>query len=182
MGKKEVEKLEEVKNGLAINDFIKEFNGIVGDWLDIYGAIKDGMESTLKSCGMDKCKSAGLKEVLLSLIVTMVSDLNMSLDDLKKQITFTVEKPFIKIEAVEKYMDVYNKMVTWVEAYIDSQERATAFTEKVEGIPDKAKELGENAKTELETSDLDMMAKAKVIADTGKSVSKIKDIAATIMD
>lgn len=84
MGKKEVEKLEEVKNGLAINDFIKEFNGIVDSWLDIYGAIKDGMEKTLKSCGMEKTKSAGLKEVLLSLVVTMVADLNMSLDDLKK--------------------------------------------------------------------------------------------------
>ena len=33
---------------------------------------------------MDKTKGAGLKEVLLSLIVTMVSDLNMTLDDLKK--------------------------------------------------------------------------------------------------
>jgi len=33
---------------------------------------------------MDKAKGAGLKEVLLGLIVTMVSDLNMTLDDLKK--------------------------------------------------------------------------------------------------
>lgn len=73
-------------------------------------------------------------------------------------------------------------MKTWIEAYIDSKERAEAFTEKIEGIPDKAKDIGENAKTELETSDLDMMAKAKVIGDTAKSVSKIKDIASTIMD
>ena len=182
MGKKPVEKLEEVKNGMAINDLIKEFNGIVGDWLAIYGSISDAMEKTLKGCGMDKTKSAGLKEVLMSLIVTMVSDLNMSLDDLKKQISFTVEEPFIKIECVDKYMTVYNDMVAWVKSYIDTKERAEAFTEKIEGIPDKAKEVGENAKTELETSDLDMMAKAKVIKDTMSSVSKIKDVAATVVE
>ena len=118
----------------------------------------------------------------MSLIVTMVSDLNMSLDDLKKQISFTVEEPFIKIECVDKYMTVYNDMVAWVKSYIDTKERAEAFTEKIEGIPDKAKEVGENAKTELETSDLDMMAKAKVIKDTMSSVSKIKDVAATVVE
>ena len=42
MGKKDVEKLDQVKNGGAINEFINEFNSVVGEWLDIYGAIKDG--------------------------------------------------------------------------------------------------------------------------------------------
>lgn len=182
MGKKQVEKLETVKNGMAINDFIGEFNGVVGDWLDIYGSIQDGMEKSLKACGMDKVKGAGLKEALLSLIVTMVSDLNMSLDDLKKQIGFKAEPPFIDIKCVDKYETVFEAIKGWIMAFIDTKERAEAFSEKVEALPDKAKNIGENAKTEIETSDLDLMSKAKVVKDTLSSVSKIKDIAATILD
>ena len=53
---------------------------------------------------------------------------------------------------------------------------------KVEAIPNKAKDIGENAKSELESSSLDPLSKGKVIADTAKSVSKIKDVASTIMD
>ena len=79
-------------------------------------------------------------------------------------------------------MAVYNNMVTWIEAFIDTKDRAEGFMGKVEAIPEKAKDIGENAKTELETSDLDPLSKGKVIADTAKSVSKIKDVASTIMD
>jgi BarA-like signal transduction histidine kinase len=44
---------------------------------------------------MSKKSASTIKDALLGLIVTMVSDLNMSKDDILKAISFTDESPFI---------------------------------------------------------------------------------------
>ena len=55
---KAIEKIPEVENGMSINELIKEFNGIISEWTDIYKPIKSGRTNTLDSCGMSKKSGA----------------------------------------------------------------------------------------------------------------------------
>lgn len=83
-------------------------------------------------------KGATINHALMGLIVTMVSDLNMTVEDIKKSITFETESPFIKITTVDKYMKIYNSIKDWIMAYVDVGSKTQEFIEKIEAIPDKA--------------------------------------------
>tara|TARA_B110000285_G_C14935889_1_gene519554 strand:+ start:297 stop:533 length:237 start_codon:yes stop_codon:yes gene_type:complete len=69
--------------------------------------------------GMKDKKGATIQHAMMGLIVTMVSDLNMTVEDVKKSITFEEESPFIKISTVDKYMKIYNSIKDWIMAYVD---------------------------------------------------------------
>ena len=142
---------------MSINELIKEFNGIIKEWTDIYSPITAARKSTLDKCDMSKKPGSTIKNALLGLIVTMVSDLNMSLDDVKKAITFKDEAPYIEFNTVEKYMEVYEAIKAWVLGYIDVKDRVGDFTEKLMEIPSKATEIATNAPSELENSGLGAM-------------------------
>jgi len=114
-----LDQLPEVENGLSINDLIKEINTIISGWTDIYQPITKGRKETLDSCAMGEKGGASVKTALMGLIVTMVADLDMGLEDIKKAVTIIDEAPFIKIETVDKYMDIYNKIKDWIMAYVD---------------------------------------------------------------
>ena len=45
--KKAIDQLPEVENGISINELIKEFNGIISEWTDIYLPITSGRTKTL---------------------------------------------------------------------------------------------------------------------------------------
>lgn len=109
MGKKaaKIEALPEVKNGKSINDLIKEINSVIGEWVDTYKPILAGKDKTLKACGLEKTPGATIKTALLGAILAMISDLNMSLDDLKKCITITKEEPYIKFSVADKYVAMF---------------------------------------------------------------------------
>lgn len=183
MGKKApIEALPEVKDGGSINELIKEFNDIIKEWMDIYSPITDARKKTLDSCDMAKNSGSTIKNALLGLIVTMVSDLNMSKDDILKAITFKSEAPYIEMNTVEKYMAVYESIKAWVMGYVDVKDRCEGFMEKLQEIPGKATEIASNAPAELEDSGMNAMQLMKVVKGTKDSVSKIKNVTETLMD
>ena len=55
---KAIDKIPEVENGMSINELIKEFNGIISEWTDIYKPITSGRTKTLDSCDMGKKSGA----------------------------------------------------------------------------------------------------------------------------
>jgi hypothetical protein len=116
---KPIDQLPEVKNGLSINELIQEVNGIISEWTDIYKPITEWRNKTLESCDMGKAKGATIKEAILGLIVTMVCDLNMTIDDVKKAITFKDEEPYVEISTVDKYMAIYDSIKEWIMSYLD---------------------------------------------------------------
>ena len=78
-----MDQLPEVPNGLSINEMVKEINSIIASWTDVYKPIMNGRKDTLEKCKMNG-KAATIQHALMGLIVTMVSDLNMTVDDIKK--------------------------------------------------------------------------------------------------
>ena len=74
--------IAEVKNGGSINDLIREVNEVIAGWTENYQPVADARDATKNACGMEKKKKAGVKEALMGLAVTMVSDGNMSQQDL----------------------------------------------------------------------------------------------------
>ena len=56
--KKAIDQLPEVENGMSINELIKEFNGIISEWTDIYLPITSGRTNTLDKCNMGKKSGA----------------------------------------------------------------------------------------------------------------------------
>ena len=59
---------------------------------------------------MGKTSGATIKEAILGLIVTMVCDLNMTIADVKKAITFKDESPYVEMSTVDKYMAIYDSI------------------------------------------------------------------------
>ena len=62
---------------------------------------------------------ASINEALMGLIVTMVADLNMTIEDIKKTFTIIDEVPFIKIDTVDKYQKIYESLKAWIMAFVD---------------------------------------------------------------
>jgi hypothetical protein len=113
----------------------------------------------------------------MGLIVTMVSDLNLTIEDIKKQITIVPESPFVKIETTEdKYLKFYNNIKDWILAYVDVGDKVLEFIEKIEALPDKAQEIADGAKDELANSGLGMMEIVKIVKGTLNTVSKVKEV------
>lgn len=133
-----LDQIPEVENGLSINDLIKEVNSIISGWTDIYQPITKGRTDSLDATGMKDKKGANIQHALMGLIVTMVSDLNMTIEDIKKSITITTESPFIQVATEEKYMKIYESIKEWIIAYVDVGGKTVDFIEKIEAIPDKA--------------------------------------------
>ena len=150
MGKKApIEALPEVEKGGSINELIKQFNDIIKEWTDIYSPITAARKKTLDSCDMAKKSGSTIKNALIGLIVTMVSDLNMSKDDILKAITFKTEAPYIEMNTVEKYMEVYEAIKAWVMGYVDVKDRCEDFIDKLKEVPEKAANIAAGAPEEL---------------------------------
>merc|ERR1712166_583636 len=132
-----MDKIPEVEKGLSINDLIKEVNGIIDGWTGIYKPITSGRKDTLDATNMAD-GGANINTAIMGLVVTMVADLNMTKEDIMKQITIIDESPFVKVEAVDKYMKVYNSIKDWIMAYVDINEKTQEFIDKIEALPDKA--------------------------------------------
>ena len=176
-----MDQLPEVENGLSINDMIKEVNGIISSWTDVYKPITAGRKESLEKCKMENKSGATIKHALMGLIVTMVSDLNMSIEDIKKSVTIETEAPFIKLEAAEKYMDIYNSIKAWIMAYVEVAPKTQDFIDKLEGIPDRVKAIADGAKDELSESGLSPMDLMKVVKGTLNTCSKIKEVCTTLL-
>ena len=176
-----MDQLPEVENGLSINDVIKEINGIISSWTDVYKPITAGRKESLEKCKMQDKSGASIKHALMGLIVTMVSDLNMTKEDIKKSVTIEAEAPFIKLEAGEKYMDIYNSIKDWIMAYVEVAPKTEDFITKLEAIPDRVTKIGEGAKDELSESGLGAMELMKVVKGTMNSCSKIKEVCTTLL-
>ena len=176
----EVGELEipEVENGMSINTLIREINAVTSQWTDTYGPISDAADATKKQCGMEKKKTAGVRECLLGLAVTMVANE----EDLEKAFKFHEEHPFIEVEAEERWVRVYDKIKDWINAYIDTSPRCEEFIKKLSEFPEKAANIGANVKDEVENSDLGTFDKLKVVKNTISAVSKIKSIVSKLLE
>jgi hypothetical protein len=117
----------------------------------------------------------------MGLVVTMVSDLNMSVEDLKKSITFETEAPFVKVAAAEKYMGIYESIKEWIMGFVEVAPKTQEFIEKIEAIPDKVTAIAEGAKDELANAGLGAMELMKVVKGTMNTCSKIKEVCATLL-
>ena len=78
-------------------------NEVLKEWGDVTGPIDDNKAASLKASALDKTPGANITHVLIGLMLTMVSDLNMSLTDVKNQIKFLEKEPYIQIGVVDKY-------------------------------------------------------------------------------
>jgi len=125
---------------------------------------------------------ASIKEALMGLIVTMVADLNMTIEDIKKAITIIDESPFIKIDTVEKYKKIYEGLKDWIMAFVDVGGKTEDFTTKIAAIPDKAQAIADGAKDELASAGLGVIELMKVVKGTINSVSKIKEVCKTLLE
>ena len=81
-----MDNIPEVENGLSINDLIKEVNGIIDGWTGVYKPVTSGRKDTLDATNMAD-GGANIQHAIMGLVVTMVADLNMTKEDIKKQIT-----------------------------------------------------------------------------------------------
>lgn len=171
-------KIPEVKNGMSINELIGEVNDVISQWTDTYQPISDAADAAKKPCGMEKKKEAGIKQCMLGLAVAMVANG----EDLKKSINFVEESPFIEINAEERWVEVFDKIKEWINAYIETGPRCQEFIEKLAEFPEKAANIGANVKDEIENSDLGTFEKLKVVKNTLSAVSKIKSVVAKLLE
>lgn len=125
---------------------------------------------------------ASIKEALMGLVVTMVADLNMTIEDIKKAITIIDESPFIKIDTVEKYKKIYEGLKDWIMAFVDVGGKTEDFITKIAAIPDKAQAIADGAKDELASAGLGVIELMKVVKGTINSVSKIKEVCKTLLE
>ena len=125
---------------------------------------------------------ASIKEALMGLIVTMVADLNMTIEDIKKAITIIDESPFIKIDTVEKYKKIYEGLKDWIMAFVDVGGKTEDFITKISAIPDKAQAIADGAKDELASAGLGVIEVMKIVKGTINSVSKIKEVCKTLLE
>ena len=104
---------------MSINELVKEINAIISGWTGIYKPVTKGRTDTLDATSMKDKTGATVNHALMGLIVTMVSDLNMTVDDIKKSVTITDDAPFVHVAAVDKYMKIYNSIKDWIMGYVD---------------------------------------------------------------
>ena len=176
-----MDQLPEVPNGLSINDMVKEINSIISGWTDIYKPVTKGRKDALDACSMTKKSGATVKHALMGFIVAMVSDLNMSIDDVKKAVVIINEPPFVKVEAAEKYLNMFNSIKDWIMAYVDIAPKTQDFIDKITAIPDKVEAIAAGAKDELANSGLNPMELMKVVKGTMNTCSKIKEVCTTLL-
>ena len=127
---------------------------------------------------MEKKKTAGVRECLLGLAVTMVANEK----DLEKSFIFVEEQPFIEVEAEERWTRVFDSIKEWINAYIDTGSRCEEFIETLSQFPEKAASIGANINDEFEQSDLGTFEKMKVLKNILVAVSKIKSIVSTLVE
>jgi len=160
--------IKTIEGAESINALIEKVNGIVDEWDGFYSEITKTKTAALTLSGLDKTPGANITHVLLGLVLSFIADLNMSMDDVKKQIKFTEEKPFIKIDKIDKYEALIESIPPWMSAYFESIPMVEDLTEKLKEVPDEAVNVFKEAPTEFE--ELDMMAKAVMLKNVKKAV------------
>ena len=77
---------------------------------------------------MEKKKTAGVKECMMGLAVTMVADAKMTQKELENSISFTEEEPYVQFEVAEKWFTARDKLKEWIMAYVQTLPRCEEFT------------------------------------------------------
>merc|ERR1719263_1192861 len=131
---------------------------------------------------MESRPGATLQHALMGLFVTVIADCNLTLEDIKKQIHFVKEAPFIKVDFAEKYMACFGSIADWVMSYVMVAPKIVAFIEKLNALPEKCVEIGNKAKDDLIAAGLGPMDVMKIMKATMKSLAKIKDVVKTLID
>ena len=109
--------IEPIEGADSFNNLLTQFNEVVEDWKSRISPVKEAQKQTLEASQLTKTPGAKLQHVLLGFALALVSDLNMSLEDVQKQFTFTTDEPYIQIKVVEKYKPVVEGLTAWVESY-----------------------------------------------------------------
>ena len=172
--------IKQIEGGGSVNELIDTINGLSDQWNEMYGPIKEKCKEGIKNSGMDKTPGSNIKHVILGSIVAIIADAELSVEDLKKAIKITDEEPYLHFEVSPKWMNVVEVIPAWIKSYFEGGEQVDDLMGKFEEIPDKATDVGSNAPSEFE--DLDFMAKAKMLKDVAKAVSKVKDKVEEITD
>ena len=53
-------------------------NDLADKWSSIIDPINDFKDSTMKACKLDKTKGSSISHVIMGLVITMISDMNMT--------------------------------------------------------------------------------------------------------
>jgi division protein CdvB (Snf7/Vps24/ESCRT-III family) len=172
--------IKEIDGADSLNALIQKINDVVDEWGTINDPIEKAKAAALKASGLDKTPGANITHVLLGLVLTMIADLNMSAADIKKQIKFLEKEPYIQIGAVDKYQALIDAIPPWLQSYFEGVTKVDDVAEKIQVLPGEAGEVTKNAPEEF--SELEFMAKAKMIKNVAQTVSKIKDKCEEVMD
>ena len=76
--------IKQIEGADSLNTLIDQFNGICDEWDGIYSPIDDNKTKSLEAAQLDKTPGSNITHVLLGLVLAFISDLNMSMDDVKK--------------------------------------------------------------------------------------------------
>ena len=168
------EKLELVEGANDLNDLIKEINQMTEQWDEIYTPIVKYKTACLKAAGLEKVQGAEVKHVIIGMIVLMVTEKNMTLDDIKRKIVITPdEMPFIKITEEQKHETILKALAHYLKVASEGKHNVMELKTQIEEIPSKASEIAKSAPTDY--VDLEFMEKAKMIKMTMANVSRCKD-------
>lgn len=73
----------------------------------------------------------------------------MSLEDIKKMVTFTSDFPFLKFNVDEKYQKIFDEVEDWIKEYWNMVPKIKTLQEEVEVIPKLSLEAGKKAPEEF---------------------------------
>ena len=106
-----------------MNTVINKINGVIDSYNGVVDPIEDNANKCLKCCKLEKT-GAVAKHVFMGVIVSAAADKDCSADDLKKEIEFLDEKPFVKFgPRFNKWEGLSDALPAWIVAYFEAPER-----------------------------------------------------------
>ena len=117
MGPKEVELIDAGEKPCSLNTSIEALNETIKSYNEIIDPIEENANKCLEACGLAKT-GASAKHVFKGCIVSLATDANLSLDELKKEIEFLDEEPYIKLgPRFEKWAGIVEGLPAWICSY-----------------------------------------------------------------
>ena len=78
---------------------------------------------------------AHVKHAVLGSVLQMAVECSMTSEDLKKAFIFLEKEPYIEFNVPEKYQDVFNDFLEWVNIYVASLSKLDFLQAELEKIP-----------------------------------------------
>ena len=116
-----------------------------------------------------------IKQVIVGMSISMVSDLQMTQQDLLKKIKFLKKEPHIQFDV--PWQTTQWALEEWIEAYTQASEQAQWQIQKLGECKDKANKIGVDIHREMnDVKELDLYEATQIIKDTSKTIQKMSKV------